>query len=52
MSTALKLAEKDLGAIEQVLVQGDLSKLSSDQRIVYYNGVHRYNKQFFDLNLA
>lgn len=39
MSTALKLAEKDLGAIEQVLVQGDLSKLSSDQRIVYYNGV-------------
>jgi len=38
-SNALATTSPDMGAIEQVLVAGDLSKLTAAQRVTYYNRV-------------
>lgn len=37
MSTAVATKQDNASAIERVLIQGDLSKLSPDQRLEYYN---------------
>jgi hypothetical protein len=39
MGTAIATASPDATAIEQVLIGGDLSKLTPDQRLVYYKNV-------------
>src|SRR6185312_2669379 len=39
MSQELAKKAQDFSIIEQVVMQGDLSKLTSEQRIVYYNKV-------------
>jgi hypothetical protein len=39
MSTALAQREKTGAVLEQVVIQGDLSKLSSVERVAYYNRV-------------
>ena len=39
MSLAVATKSQEFSLIEQVVMQGDLSKLTSEQRVVYYNRV-------------
>jgi hypothetical protein len=49
MTTANVPAEKpvfDLSVMEKVVIQGDLSKLSPQERLVYYTKVCEVTKRF------